>query len=351
VKVHVSWILIVTLALALAVPATAQSGSKTLATVNGQNITEADVNKLAATDLENLEMKRLQAEATYNRDKSDVLERSLNQLVEDKLLAAEAAKRKVTPEELLQSEVNSKATPPAPEQIKQFFDDNRARIPPQVTYEQAEPQLREYLIGQRIQELREEFFTKLKKDYAVTSFFEPVRFDITTAGFPARGPANASVTIVEFSDFQCPFCGNLYPVMKEIETKYKDTVRIVYRQFPLNSIHPFAQKAAEASLCAKDQNKFWEYHDSLFENQQALDVDALKTRAVNLQLDTTAFNQCLDSGRQADAIRKDIVEGNKVGVTGTPALYINGKPYREDTSFEALSKVIDAELQRKSAAK
>ena len=124
------------------------------------------------------------------------------------------------------------------------------------------------------------------------------------------------MTIVEFSDFQCPFCGNLYPVMKEIETKYKDTVRIVYRQFPLTSIHPFAQKAAEASLCAKDQNKFWEYHDSLFENQQALYIDDLKTRAVNLQLDTAAFNACLDSGKQVEAINKDVLEGNKSGRHG-----------------------------------
>jgi predicted DsbA family dithiol-disulfide isomerase/Skp family chaperone for outer membrane proteins len=349
VKVHRSWILFLTLA--VVVPAAAQSGSKTVAVVNGENITEDDLNKAAAADLQNLELKRMQAEANYNRDKSDIMERSLNELMETKLLAAEAAKRKVTPEQLLQTEVETKAPVPTPEEIKQFFDDNRARIPPQVTYEQAEPQLREYLIGQRIQDLREEFFTKLKKDYAVRSFFEPVRFDIVTAGFPSRGPANALVTIVEFSDFQCPFCGNLYPVMKEIETKYKDTVRIVYRQFPLTSIHPFAQKAAEAALCAKDQNKFWEYHDSLFENQQALDVDALKTRAVNLQLDTAAFNQCLDSGKQADAISKDILEGNKVGVTGTPALYINGRPYRQDTSFEALSKIIDEEAQRKSATK
>ena len=348
-NIHRSWIVIVILGLSLS--AAAQSGSKTIATVNGQNITEDEVNKAAAADLQNLEMKRLQTEATYNRDKSDILERSLNQLMEDKLLAAEAAKRKVTPEQLLQTEVETNVPVPTQEELKQFFDDNRFRIPPEVTYEQAEPQLREYLIGQRIQERREQFFDKLKSDYSVRSFFEPLRFDIVTAGFPTRGAANAPVTIVEFSDFQCPYCGNLYPVMKEIETKYKDTVRVVYRQFPLTSIHPFAQKAAEASLCAKDQNKFWEYHDSLFENQQALDVDALKTRAINLQMDTAAFNACLDSGKEAEVINKDILEGNKVGVTGTPAVYINGRPYRQDTSFEALSKAIDAELQRKSAAK
>jgi predicted DsbA family dithiol-disulfide isomerase len=346
--VHLVWISI--LILAVSVSAGAQ-GTKTLAVVNGENITEDQLNKAAATDLENLDLKRMQAEATYTREKSEIMERALNRLMEDKLVAAEAAKRKVTPEQLLQNEVESKVEPPSDEQMKQFFEDNRSRIPPNVTYELAALQIRDYMLQLRRQEVREAFFDTLKKDYAVRSFFEPVRFDIATAGHPSRGPANAAVTIVEFSDFECPFCGNLFPVMKEIEAKYADTVRVVYRQFPLNSIHPNAQKAAEASLCAKDQNKFWEYHDSLFANQRELTVESLKSRAEELKLDTAAFNACLDSGRQAAAVRQDVTDGNRAGVTGTPAIYINGRAYREDTSFEGLSKAIDQELQRKGASR
>ena len=335
--------------LALAVSAAAQSGSKTVAVVNGENITEDQLNKAAATDLENLDMKKMQAEATYNRDKSDIMERHLNQLTEDRLLAAEAAKRKVTPDQLLQTEIQSKVVPPTDEQMQQFYDDNRARIP--VPYEQAASQIRDYMISLRMDEVREAFFSGLKKDYAVRSLFEPIRFDIVTAGHPSRGKTNAPVTIVEFSDFECPFCGNLFPVLKEIEAKYADTVRVVYRQFPLTTIHPHAQKAAEAALCAKDQNKFWEYHDSLFENQRELEIENLKSRAADLKLDTAKFNACLDSGNQAALIRKDIAEGNKVGVTGTPAVYINGRPYREESAFEAISKFIDEELARKTAAR
>jgi predicted DsbA family dithiol-disulfide isomerase len=345
--VHLVWIPI--LILALSVSAGAQ-GTKSVAVVNGENITEDQLNKAAATDLENLDLKRVQAEATYTREKSEIMERALNRLMEDKLLTVEAAKRKVTPEQLLQSEVENKVVPPTDEQMKQFFEDNRSRIPPTVTYEQAALQIRDYMIQLGRQEVREAFFNTLKKDYAVRSFFEPARFDIATAGHPSRGPANAPVTIVEFSDFECPFCGNLFPVMKEIEAKYADTVRVVYRQFPLNSIHPHAQKAAEASLCAKEQNKFWEYHDSLFANQRELTVESLKSRAAELKLDTIAFNACLDSGRQAAAVRQDVTDGNKAGVTGTPAIYINGRAYREDTSFEGLSKAIDEELQRKGTS-
>jgi predicted DsbA family dithiol-disulfide isomerase len=349
VKVHRSWIAILILAMAISTQAAAAQGSKTVAVVNGENITEDQVNKAAATDIENLDLKRLQAEATYSSQKSEIMERALNRLMEDKLLAAEAAKRKVSAEQLLQTEVESKVTPPTDEQMQQFYEDNKNRIP--VPYEQAALQIREYMLQLRKQEVRETFFNALKKDYAVRSFFEPLRFDIATAGHPSRGAANAPVTIVEFSDFQCPFCGNLFPVLKEIEKKYADTLRVVYRQFPLTSIHPYAQKAAEAALCAKDQNKFWEYHDSLFENQNDLTVESLKSRAANLKLDTAAFNACLDSGKQNAAIRKDIADGNKAGVTGTPALFINGRPHREDSSFEGLSKAIDEELQRKSAAK
>ncbi len=114
------------------------------------------------------------------------------------------------------------------------------------------------------------FIAGLKKDYNVTSYLEPARVTVATAGFPSMGPANASVTIVEFSDFECPYCGGLYPTLKDIEKNYKDKIRIVYRQFPLTNIHPHAQKAAEASLCANDQGQFWQMHDAMFTDQGKL---------------------------------------------------------------------------------
>lgn len=346
-KIHLGWIAF--LILALATTAVGQSGSKPVAVVNGENISEEQLNKAAAGDLESLEMKRMQAEATYTRDKSEIMERTLNSIMEEKLVTAEAAKRKVSKEELIQAEIENKVTPPTESEMQQFYEDNKARIP--VPYEQAALQIRDYMFDLKRDEVRNAFFNNLKKNYSVTSFFEPIRVDIATAGHPTLGPANAPVTIVEFSDFECPFCGNLFPVLKEIEAKYADKIRVVYRQFPLTQIHPHAQKAAEASLCAKDQNRFWEYHDSLFANQRELSEEALKTRAAELKLDTAAFNRCLDSGSQAAAVRKDVAEGYKAGVTGTPALYINGRPYRAEGSFEAIAKAIDEELERKAAAK
>ena len=175
----------------------------------------------------------------------------------------------------------------------------------------------------------------------------PERTEIATAGFPARGPATAPVTIVEFSDFECPFCGRLFPTLKIVERIYLDRVRIVYRQFPLRRIHPTAQKAAEASLCANEQGRFWEMHDSLFGDQEHLTIDALKARAATLKLDRTAFNTCLDSGKQAAAIDKDIAEGTKAGVTGTPAMFINGRMLVGAQPFAAIQAIIEEELNKK----
>jgi protein-disulfide isomerase len=191
--------------------------------------------------------------------------------------------------------------------------------------------------------------TRLKKEFGFKSYLEPLRAQLNTAGFPTRGPATAPVTIVEFSDFECPYCGGLFPTLKQVEKNYPQQVRIVYRQFPLTNIHPHAQKAAEASLCANEQNKFWEFHDSMFSNQSELSVADLKQRAVDLKLDPAKFNQCLDSGRMGTAIQADIQEGAKNGVTGTPALFINGRLLSGNQPYSEIKDVIEDELQRKNA--
>jgi len=335
--------------LALSTAAAAQSGSKRLGVVNGQAITEDEVSKAAAKDLDNVELKRLQNEANYRREKQDALEKAFNALMEEKVLDAEAAKRKISKEALVQQEVDGNVKAPTTEEIEKFYEENKARIP--VSREQAIPQIGPYLMDQRRDAAFAALVTRLKKDYGVTSYLEPLRTEIPTAGFPTLGPASAPITIVEFSDFECPYCGGLFPTLKEIETKYADKIRVVYRQYPLTSLHPHAQKAAEASLCADEQKRFWDFHDSLFGNQQDLTVDSLKRRAVELKLDAPAFNTCLDSGKHAETIKKDIVEGSRAGVSGTPAIFINGRLLSGNQPYTSIAQVIEDELQRKSGAK
>src|SRR4030095_14529312 len=126
-----------------------------------------------------------------------------------------------------------------------------------------------------------------------------------------------------------------------VEKNYAEKVRVVYRQFPLTNIHPLAQKAAEASLCANDQKRFWEFHDSMFGDQQHLTVDDLKKRAVDLKLNTATFNSCLDSGAKVSAVKKDVDEARAVGVNSTPTMYINGRYFSGSLPYAEIRYVIE----------
>jgi len=149
---------------------------------------------------------------------------------------------------------------------------------------------------------------------------------------------------VEYSDFQCPFCGKAQPTIDQVLKDYAGKVKIYFRQFPLTQIHQNAQKAAEAALLAGDQDKFWEYHDKLFQNQENLDVVNLKRYAAELGLDTAKFNAGLDSGEKAAQVSAELQEGAANGVQGTPAFFINGQLISGSQPYSAFKQVIDAEL-------
>jgi predicted DsbA family dithiol-disulfide isomerase len=331
---------IVTLTASLA----AQS-SKSVATVHGEVITEEQVTKAAAADLAKLDARRPQPDAkTAARDRLEVMWKALNAIIEDKLIAIEAARDQVAKEQLIDIEINSNVPTPSPEEVEAFYQANKTQIP--LPHDQAIPQVRQYMIDQGRKSFRDSLIYRLRKEWGVTTSLDPLRTEVATAGFPSRGQANAPVTILEFADFECPHCGGLYPTLKLVERNYPDKVRFVYRNYPLTNIHPHAAKAAEASLCANEQRKFWEYHDSLFMDQAHLAIEDLKQRAVALKLDTAAFNTCLDSGRQAEAVKKDMAEGSKAGVSSTPSMFINGRRLSGNLPYADIREVIEDELQR-----
>ncbi|VVB92027.1 Thioredoxin [uncultured archaeon] len=163
---------------------------------------------------------------------------------------------------------------------------------------------------------------------------------------PVQGLKDAPVTIIEFSDFQCPYCAKFYfQTLPQIRENYINTgkVKLVYRDFPL-SFHQYAQKAAEAAECAQEQGKFWEFHDKIYENQSALNNDNLKQYAKDLGLDIKEFNTCLDSGKMSQEVMKDFQDGSSYGVTGTPAFFINGKKLVGAQPYEAFQRIIEQEL-------
>ncbi len=281
----------------------------------------------------------------YSTQRFQVLEAGVKDAVRRLLLDAEATRRGTTTEEMLQAEVNS-GIQVTDEEVNAWYTANSARLQGR-PLDSLRPAIEQFLFEQLQEEGIEAFTTELAADRDVTVILEPVRADIETEGYPALGPADAPVTLVEFSDFECPFCGRFTPTVDQVKDVYAGRVRLVYRQFPLREIHPNAQKAAEASLCAEEQGKFWELHDLMFAEQDALTVDDLKGKAERLDMDTQAFTVCLDSDRYADTVQADLRAGQRLGVSGTPALFVNGRPIPGGAvPFETIAKVIDEELDR-----
>lgn len=161
-----------------------------------------------------------------------------------------------------------------------------------------------------------------------------------------RGNKNAPITIVEFSDIQCPFCSRYHDTMTEVMKNYPDKVRWVFKHFPLDSIHPYARKAAEATECAGEQNKFWEYTDNLYANQDKLNNEYLSTAAATVGLDVKKFDSCLSSGKMADKVNEDFKYGQTLGVRGTPGSFINGKSIPGAVPFSTVDGMIKAELNK-----
>jgi protein-disulfide isomerase len=313
--------------------------AQVLARVNGKPVTEGEVKSEAADQFDQLERE-------YQQRKHDITEAELKKIVQDRLLDAEAAARGVSKDKLL---AEIKPTEVTDADAEAFYEKNKGQMP-QRPKETLIPQIKQYLQQNSQQDAREKYVQTLEAKYKVDYLYEPIRVEVASAGFPAKGPATAPVTIVEFSDFQCPFCSRITPTLEQVVTKYGDKVRLVFRQFPL-PMHQNAAKAAEASLCANEQGKFWAMHDAMFKDQAGLGVDGLKSKAATINgINAANFNSCLDSGKEAPAVQADMKAGNKAGVNGTPAMFVDGRFISGVVSADDLSKVIDEELKRKGVS-
>lgn len=233
-------------------------------------------------------------------------------------------------------------------EIAQFYEQNKDRAQGR-TLDQLRGEIKPFLEARRSAQARAMLVEELKtkSGSAVRVTLEPPRYTVpTTAADPVRGNAAAPVTIVEFSDFQCPFCARVNPTLDRVRQTYGDRVKIVFKDYPLAN-HPQAPKAAEAARCAGEQNKFWEMHDAMFANQRALEVPALKQTARAIGLNGAAFDSCLDSAKYEATVRAGTELGEKMGVNSTPTLYINGRPLIGAMPFENFKQVIDEELAKK----
>jgi predicted DsbA family dithiol-disulfide isomerase len=283
--------------------------------------------------------------------REDLIRRqALDELVGRVLLEREAKARGTTVEALEKAEITDKAAVSEAE-ARSFYERNRARFGT-TPEDKALQQIRDGLGRQRESERRAAFSRELREKHDVKVLLEPYRVPLAVGDAPVRGNPAAPVTVVEFSDFECPYCGRARPTVFRVLQTYGDKVRWVFRHFPLD-FHSEARKAGEAAVCAGDQGHFWEMHDRLFAHQGQLDVPDLKAHAAALGLDTAAFDQCLDSGRHAARVEADSEEGARLGVSGTPAFFIDGRPLVGAQPFDSFAEIIDDELARmgKSAAR
>ena len=271
----------------------------------------------------------------------------LDQVVGEILIENAAKAAGATVEAFVAQDAAKRATPVTDQEVAQFFEANRDRAQGR-TLEQLGPQIKDFLVSQRGLQARAQLVDELKaKSSGVKVMLDPPRYTVaTTAADPVRGVASAPVTIIEFSDYQCPFCARVNPALEQVRKTYGDKVKIVFKDFPLPN-HPQAPKAAEAAHCAGEQGTYWELHDHMFANQRALNVPELKQYAATLGLDAAKFNQCLDSGKHAGLVAAGTAQGERMGVNSTPTLYINGRPLIGAQPFEAFKQIIDEELSRK----
>ncbi len=313
--------------------ADAPNTKQPVATVDGQPIYDGDLAPSVEGQLQPL-----------RNQEYEIKRKALDNLIEQKMLEAAAKKKGLTTEKLLDQEVNSKVSDPSDAELQGYYVGLGKITQP---FADVKTKLRDSYKQTKIRQAREDYLKMLRADSNVVVLLSAPRVEVASDPARVRGNSKAPVMIVEFSDYQCPYCHSVEPTVKELLTKYGDKVSLSYRDFPLTAIHSQAMISAEASRCALEQGKFWEYHDQLFTSSK-LEKNDLIEYARNLKLDDKQFDSCLVSEKYKADIEKDEQEGRKAGVNGTPGFFINGVFLNGAQPKDSFTRVIDDELARKN---
>lgn len=311
---------------------------RVVARMQGWQLTEAELEEEMHSEL-------LKAEIDHANQMHAAKERRVDFLVAARVITEEAKRQGTTPSELMKKEVGEPAELVTEEDLRALYEEYKERIGR--PFEEVHDELRKVRVGQKREELKNALLERLRSEAGVEiDLPQPVLPVIAVAGgeqAPVRGEAQAPVTIVEFSDFQCPFCRRMREPIDALLEEYPGKVRLVYRHFPLSS-HDQAMPAAQASMCANEQGRFWPYHDLLFANQDALSDEKLRELAGQIGLDLAAFETCLASERYLALIEADLAAGRDAGVQGTPAYFVNGKPVFGAEPIDVFRRLIESEL-------
>ena len=271
--------------------------------------------------------------------------RALEAIVDQRLLAAKAARQGIGVDSLIAREITAKISPVEADDVATFYNENRQRLGGR-PLDDVRDQIRDYLADLAVQEAQTRYLAGLRHNARVEILLDPPRRRVEVkADEPTKGPANAPVVVVEYSDFQCPYCRRAKETLNQVATTYGNRVRFVFRDFPL-AMHKDAHRAAQAAQCAHEQGAFWPYHDILFDNIRKLGEADLQQHAETAGLDAAAFAACLTADRYVDAVDADLAGGQAHGVSGTQAFFINGRFLSGAQPLEAFREIIDDELTR-----
>jgi protein-disulfide isomerase len=306
-----------------------------VAEVNGQKLTRAD-----------LEQKQV-AKLLQARYQQYLAEReALDQLIDQQLLEMQAAREHLTVAELVDREVISRAKEPTDDQIELFYEGMRTEESLAAVRDKIVATIRQI----RTSKARAMYVQSLRSQAKIRIALGPPDTQVLGISTPNQDRKNvAAVVVVEFADYECPYCRTVHPEIKKLQEEFGDKVSVIFRDFPL-PMHANAAKAAEAARCAGAQGKFWDYHDLLFTSTKKPEVAQLKENARTLGLETQRFDQCLDSNEQAAAVRKDLAEAQRLGLDGTPSFFINGRFLSGAVKYNTLREIVEQQLGEPQSA-
>ncbi len=307
--------------------------SEVLGVLNGEELTLDDL-----TERDRVQLAKLRID--YYTGVHALLEESAERAAREQLLLNAAQEQGLTLNQFYLREIGVPEV--SDQELQMVYDSNRQALGGRPLAEVA-ADLRRQIGNQKMQRKIAAEGNRMLGEAAWELLVPAFRIDIETAGHAALGPDDAPIEMIVFSDFECPYCRRFNDSLDQLREEYSDEVRVVFRHLPLRSIHPLAQKAAEASICAGDQGKFWEYHDALWTDSD-LGADVLEQHGRLLGLDTEAFAECLNSGRHYQRVQDDYETALNLGLTGTPAVFVNGRHIGGYVAFPALKNQVEREL-------
>jgi predicted DsbA family dithiol-disulfide isomerase len=276
----------------------------------------------------------------------EMRERAVRDIVQEHIIEIEARKQAKTPEEVYEAIENS-VPEPTDEEVADWYSKNHGRLRGAKLEDVSGP-IKELLVNEGRSQALKAFLDPKLEALAWQMLLAPPRKELATTRL-VRGSASAPVTIIAFSDYQCPYCVRAEPILAQVLERYPEQVRLVHRHFPLDTIHPFARPAAEASMCAEEQGKFWEYHDGIFARRGKLEEGSFAEIGSALGLDAEALSSCIEERRYKDFVEADFTAGKEAGVTGTPSFFLNGISLKGARDADDLSRHVDLELARINA--